>query len=87
VSVEFVPKKEECFCFEAPNGHLFALLREPSFSEILGDPPRTNDSIDASDEQAIKLAAFLRDWDASGWGGDKYMYIEFFEKCGGFTTY
>ena len=50
MSVEFVPKKEECFCFEAPNGHLFALLREPSFSEILGDPPRTNDSIDASDE-------------------------------------
>jgi|TARA_B110000196_G_scaffold318674_1_gene334614 hypothetical protein len=92
MTVEFEPKKEDTFCFGAPNSHFFDLLRDPGVKAILGDIPITNDEMDVSEEQSIKLSEYIKekrsstlvDWSDNVKNTD--MYIEFFLNCGGFTT-
>lgn len=90
MTVEFVPNKENSFCFGAPNNHVFELIKKDGAKQILGDLPLTNDPIEASEEQALQLAEYIKNnklTELKEWPADADMYIEFFETCGGFTTY
>jgi hypothetical protein len=92
MTVEFEPKKEDTFCFGAPNSHFFDLLRDPGVKAIVGELPLTNDEIDIPEDQAIELSKYIKDnrnsklvdWADNVKNTD--MYIEFFLNCGGFTT-
>lgn len=89
MTVEFKPKNEGCWCFGAPNVHVFELLKKDGVRKILGEVPLTNDPIDASQEQSLRLGKFIRDnkhSDLKDWPANADMYAEFFEQCGGFTT-
>ncbi len=94
MSLEFEPVKEGCFSFGVSNGAFFELLKIPEFAKVLGNPPLTNDPIEATENQARALAEILETWDPTeGWWGagkedaGKQMFIDFFKDCGGFTTY
>ena len=57
MTVEFIPKSEDCFAFAAPDGHWFELLRKPGVRAILGGLLiMTNDPADIDRETAVKLA-------------------------------
>lgn len=87
MSVEFEPKNNGCFSFGAPNKHFFDLLKDSEFSKIIGSPLMTNDPLDIDHETALRLAQFMKGFNSKTWGGDKEMYIDFFENCGGFKTF
>ena len=84
---------EDSFDMELPNSSFFKLLKNKEFSKVLGDPPLTNDVIIASESQALKLAALMKEDAFADWGKDsevsglRDMVIEFMETCGGFVTH
>lgn len=85
MTVEFEPLNEECFGIGAPNGHFFEMLRIEEFSQILHNPPMTNDEILACEGQAKQLAKVLENHKGN-LSADKQMYIDFFNNCQGFIT-
>lgn len=90
MTVEFEPKKEGCFCFGAPNDHVFDLLKKERVKQILGDVPLSNDPMDVTEVQSLALAAYIKEnklTELKRWRADADMYAEFFESCGGFTTH
>ena len=93
MTVEFIPKSEDCFAFAAPDGHWFELLRKPGVRAILGGLLiMTNDPADIDRETAVKLGDYIqenKDGELSEWSEkvDWGMYREFFEDCDGFTTF
>ncbi|OHU85516.1 MULTISPECIES: hypothetical protein [Pseudoalteromonas] len=87
MTVEFVPTKD-IFNFGAPNGHVFEILKIEEVQVLLNNPPLTNDPLEVSEEQAIKLSEIVSNWKPpETWNANKQMYVEFFAKCGGFSTY
>lgn len=92
MTVEFTPKAKGCFSFGAPNKHFFEFISFPGVKKILGDLPLTNDPLDIDRETAIKLGDYIQDnikGELAQWAEkvDAGMYREFFEDCGGFTTF
>lgn len=95
MTIGFDPKNEECFDFGVSNGCWFELLKcNPSMAVVLDVRNLTSDPIDANEEQAVRCAEILKSWTPrAGWyqSGQEHeglwMFVEFFESCGGFTTF
>lgn len=94
MSVTLSPVNEKAGGMDIANGTWFTLLNESKVGEILKEPRLTNDTIDADAEQCQRCADALREWTPpKDWfmrgreEESKQYFIEFFEECGGFTTY
>ncbi|MCF2855949.1 hypothetical protein L1286_00570 [Pseudoalteromonas sp. SMS1] len=87
MTVEFIPKNNDCFNFGAPNQTVFALFKIKEIAEILNYPPPTNDPIFATAKQARAIAAFMETCELDWRPEIKKMYINFILKCEGFETY
>lgn len=94
MTVELDPKKggDECFCVGMTNAHWFDLVNMTDIKKHIG-VQRTNDPVDVSPEMSAIFAEILEAWTPpDDWfnvgekGEGKKMLINFFEKCGGFTT-
>lgn len=91
MSVELKPKGN-CFCFGVANGTWFTLLEKAGLGTVL-PALKTNDPITATRKQAMQCAELVEKWTppADWYCRDreqegKAMFVEFFRKCGGFTT-
>lgn len=92
MSVELLPKNDECYQFGVANGTWFALCNGP-LKDFLGEQ-HTNDEMDIDGITAGLCADRLDLWEPpEGWFSPgreregKKMFQEFFRECDGFTTY
>lgn len=93
MTVEFNPRSKHCLGLGIPNETWFHLLKTSKIREILNNPPLSNDPIRATKKQALACAEAIKNWQPTEfWFGSdpekgKLMFIEFFEKCNGFSTF
>lgn len=93
MTVEFIPRSKHCFGFGIANETWFHLLKTSKIREILNNPPLSNDPIRATKKQALACAEAIKNRQPIEFrfSNDiekiKLMFIDFFEKCNGFSTY
>jgi len=93
MTVEFIPKKKDSICLGVTNKTWFWLLNNSDIGEIFNSQ-NTNDPIIADNNQALTCVKIMKtiklpkNW-SNGIDNEKMRsyFIEFFESCGGFTTY
>jgi len=94
MSVEIVPKNNQCYGMGISNGSWYELLENKEIANLIGGL-KTNDPIDVSKETALKIleivkkTTFSEKWSNPMGDGRTLMelFIEFLECCDGFKTY
>lgn len=92
MTVELIPKCDHAFFMGVANATFYEMVNSTAMVDVIG-VQNTNDPIDVSNDDAMECKKILSEWfPPEEWGGGfrsetmKSHFMEFFGRCGGFTT-